>query len=311
MNSEKIQILQEILGDFYCSNEEYLFSCPYCNHHKKKMSVNISKNSYKCWVCDTSGRNIFYLVKRFGNYNHRKAWSDFFDERMDISEFDNLFETAKIEEHQQKVSLPNKYICLANKTLSPTAREALKYLKKRGLSSYDILRWKIGYCETGEYKNRIIIPSFNLDGYCNYFIARTYRQDWLKYKNPPVSKDVIFNELSVDWDKPITLVEGVFDAINADNSIPLLGSTLNSHSRLFKAILTHSKRIYIALDQDAERKALNIVNVLNTYGVKVYKIDTSAYEDVGSMTKEEFKERKHTATLFDESTLLIQKILQI
>jgi len=310
MDSEKIQILQEILGDFYRSNEEHLFSCPFCNHYKKKMSVNISKNSYKCWVCDTSGRNIFYLVKRFGNYNHRKAWSNFF-ERVDISEFDNLFEAEEAKDYQQKVPLPNEYICLANKALSSTAREALKYLKKRGLNSYDILRWKIGYCETGEYKNRIIIPSFNLDGYCNYFIARTYRQDWLKYKNPPVSKDIIFNELSIDWEKPITLVEGVFDAMNAANSIPLLGSTLNSRSRLFKAILTHSSRIYIALDQDAVKKALNIINVLNSYGVEVYNIDTSDYEDVGSMTKEEFESRKRGATLFDESTLLIQKILQI
>jgi len=310
MDSEKIQILQEILGDFYRSNEECLFSCPFCNHHKKKMSVNISKNSYKCWVCDTSGRNIFYLVKRFGNYNHRKAWSNFF-ERVDISEFDNLFEAEGVFEQEQRISLPSEYICLANKNLPTSSRESLKYLKKRGVTSYDILRWKIGYCETGEYKNRIIIPSFNLDGYCNYFIARTYRQDWLKYKNPPVSKDIVFNELSIDWEKPVTLVEGAFDAVNADNSIPLLGSTLNSRSRLFKAILTHSSRIYMALDQDAEKKALSIVNVLNSYGVEVYKIDTSEYEDVGSMTKKEFEIKKSAAMLFDESTLLIQKIMQI
>jgi len=261
-------------------------------------------------VCDTSGRNIFYLVKRFGNYNHRKAWSNFF-ERVDISEFDNLFEAEGVFEQEQRISLPSEYICLANKNLPTSSRESLKYLKKRGVTSYDILRWKIGYCETGEYKNRIIIPSFNLDGYCNYFIARTYRQDWLKYKNPPVSKDIVFNELSIDWEKPVTLVEGAFDAVNADNSIPLLGSTLNSRSRLFKAILTHSNRIYMALDQDAEKKALSIVNVLNSYGVEVYKIDTSEYEDVGSMTKKEFEIKKSAAMLFDESTLLIQKIMQI
>jgi ClpP class serine protease len=67
----------------------------------------------------------------------------------------------------------------------------------------------------------------------------------------------------------------------------------------------------MALDQDAEKKALNIVNVLNSYGVEVYKINTSEYEDVGSMTKEEFEARKSAAILFDESTLLIQKIMQI
>jgi DNA primase len=310
MDSEKIQILEEILGDFYRSGEELLFSCPFCKHYKKKLSVNISKNSYKCWVCDTSSRNIFYLVKRFGNYNHRKVWSSF-HENVDITEFDNLFKPEEINDTPQRIKLPNEYVCLANKSLSRTAKIALNYLKNRGLSSYDILKWKIGYCDDGEYRNRIVIPSFDLDGYCNYFIARAYTEDWLKYKNPPVSKDVVFNELLINWSEPIVLVEGAFDAINADNSIPLLGSTLSSYSRLFRAVLTHSKRIYIALDQDAEKKALNIVSVLNSYGIEVYKIDTSDYEDVGSMTKEEFETRKASAILFDESTLLLQKILQI
>jgi hypothetical protein len=67
----------------------------------------------------------------------------------------------------------------------------------------------------------------------------------------------------------------------------------------------------VALDQDAEKKALNIINALLSHGVEVHKIDTSDYEDVGVMTKEEFKIKKRDATLLDESTLLIQKILQI
>ena len=283
MSVEKLQILEEVLGSFYRSNDECLFFCPFCKHHKKKLSVNVSKNTYKCWICDTSGRNIFYLIKRFGNYQHKKAWGKFF-ETVDISEFDNLFSTTGQKEHTQRIKLPIEYVCLANKNLPPTAKDSLKYLKKRQLSYYDILKWKIGYCESGEYRNRIIIPSFSLDGYCNYFIARTYTQDWLKYKNPPVSKDVVFNELIINWKEPIILVEGVFDAIIADNSIPLLGSTLHSRSKLFRAILTHSNRVYMALDQDAEKKALNIVNGLISHGVEVYKIDTSDHKDVGEMT---------------------------
>ena len=133
----------------------------------------------------------------------------------------------------------------------------------------------------------------------------------MKYKNPPASKHIVFNELMVNLKEPIVLVEGVFDAIKAHNSIPLLGSTLSSGSKLFKAILTHSKRIYVALDQDAEKKALNIINSLILHGIKVYKIDTSEYEDVGEMTKEEFEKRKDASTLFDSNSLLIQKISQI
>jgi len=309
MNSEKIQILREILGDYYKSNDEYLFFCSFCGHHKRKMSVNISKNTYKCWICDSRGRNLYYLVKRFGNYHHRQVWRSF-EETVDMSDFDNIFE-KKEEEVTQRVRLPNEFVCLANTNLPFTAKAPLKYLKKRKVTEYDILKWKIGYCDDGEYRNRIIIPSFSLDGYCDYFIARTHTKDWLKYKNPPVSKNIVFNELMINWNEPITLVEGVFDAINAENSVPLLGSTLSTHSKLFKAILTHSRRIYVALDQDAEKKALSIINALISHGVEVYKINTSDYEDVGEMTKEQFKEKKQEASLIDSSSLLIQKILQI
>jgi len=309
MHFDKLRILEEILGNNYRSNDEHLFFCPFCKHHKRKMSVNISKNTYKCWICDSRGKNIYTLVRKFGNHFQKQKWQSF-EENVDISEFDNIFED-KEEETTQRISLPKEFISLANKNLSLTANAPLNYLRKRGVNSADILKWKIGYCENGEYRNRIIIPSFNRDGNCNYFVARTWTKDWLKYKNPPASKNVVFNELMINWDEPVVLVEGIFDAIIADNSIPLLGSTLSTHSRLFKATLTHSKRVYVALDQDAEKKSLSIISELISHGIEIYKIDTSDYEDVGEMTKEEFKEKKESATAFDSNALLIQKILQI
>ena len=310
MHFEKLQILEEILGSFYRSNDEHLFFCPYCKHHKRKLSINLSKNIYKCWVCDTSSRNIYTIIKRYGNYSHKQHWTSF-DDHVEITDFDNLFKEDIIEEQEQRIKLPKEFVCLANKHSHQFSAQARKYLRRRGLTTTDIFKWKIGFCDTGEYKNRIIFPSFDSNGYCNYFIARSYTDDWLKYKNPPTSKNIIFNELMIDWDEPIVLVEGVFDTINAENSIPLLGSTLSIYSKLFKAILTHSKRVYIALDHDAEKKALNIINALISHGVEVYKIDTSDHEDVGTMTKEEFKKRKKAAIAFDSNSLLIQKILQI
>ena len=310
MHSDKLQILEEILGSFYCSNDEHLFFCPYCKHHKRKLSVNIPKNTYKCWVCDSRSRNIYNLIRRFGSYSHKKHWRSF-EKTVDLSEFDNIFEEKKADEVIQTIKLPGEYTCLANKNLPSTANNALKYLKKRGITSYDILKWKIGYCENGEYKNRITIPSFNLDGRCDYFVARTYTEDWLKYKNPPVSRNIVFNELMINWNEPITLVEGIFDAITAENSVPLLGSTLNTHSKLFRAILTHSKRVYVALGHDAEKKALNIIKSLISYGIEVYKINTSDYEDVAEMPKEKFEANKQNASMFDFNLLMLQKIMEI
>ena len=175
---DKVKLLKDILGSYHRSSDEYLFHCPYCKHHKRKLSVNTDKNFYKCWVCDSRGRNIDNLIRRFGNYSHKQHWSSF-EEKVEISEFDNIFQEKVEEEQIQRIKLPKEYICLAKKNLPLDSKMAMNYLKERKIFKEDILRWKIGYCTNGEYRNRIIVPSVNRDGNCDYFIARSYTEDWL------------------------------------------------------------------------------------------------------------------------------------
>ena len=40
MITEKIKIVNDILGYPEDKSSEHLYTCPYCNHHKKKFSVN-------------------------------------------------------------------------------------------------------------------------------------------------------------------------------------------------------------------------------------------------------------------------------
>ena len=47
MEAEKLKILTQILGyPKRQGQDEYYFTCPYCNHHKKKMSVNFANGYY-------------------------------------------------------------------------------------------------------------------------------------------------------------------------------------------------------------------------------------------------------------------------
>tara|TARA_Y100001973_G_scaffold106781_1_gene187570 strand:- start:8519 stop:9454 length:936 start_codon:yes stop_codon:yes gene_type:complete len=302
---EKLRIVREILGDYRRSSNEFLFYCPFCGHHKKKMSLNFAVNAYKCWVCDTRGKNIYRIVRKFGTYQQRQKWLDL-DGRLDLSEFDRMFMELNDIEEEQTTDLPSEYISLNNKHLPKNAQSALNYLYKRGLTEKEILMWKIGYCNEGRYGGRIIIPSFNNNGNCNYYISRSYVGHRRKYLNPPVEKDVIFNELYIDWDEPIVLVEGVFDAIVVgQNAVPILGSTLREDSKLFQAIVIHDSPVYLALDNDAEKKRDYITGLLNRYDIDVKIIDTSNCEDVGSMTSEEFLSRKNKAYEPDMSEMLI------
>jgi len=305
---EKLQILSDVLGRFKRSNDEHLFRCPYCEHSKHKFSVNIEKNVYKCWICDTRGRNLRRVVRRFGTFKQRQAWGQLTDE-VDLTSFDSIFDSAVQLKVEQVVELPKEFISLANSNLPITARPAIRYLKDRGVTRSDILRWKIGYCSSGQYENRIIIPSFRDDGHASYFVARTYSKHWKRYINPPASNDVIFNELYVDWNNDLCIVEGAFDAIVAGNAVPLLGSSLRENSKLVQQIVKHDTPIYLALDPDAKIKEQKIAKMFMQYDIELYKIDVSGFDDVGEMTKEQFENRKQNAAFIKMDNYLLYEAL--
>ena len=309
MRAEKLKIVKNVLGRSYKSGTEYLFYCPYCSHNKMKMSVNVSNNVWKCWICDRSGRNIGTIIRKFGTVDDKVAWSKF-ENRVETTEFDTLF-AEKEEEIAPKVDLPKEFQSLTGANRSSGALSAKLYLRNRGIGKPDILKWKIGYASSGEYEGRIMIPSFAPDGSLSYFVARSYGKAWPRYKNPHTSRNIVFNDLYVDWDKDIILVEGIFDAIKAGNAIPLLGSTLRKKSKLFQKIAATKKEIYLALDPDAKKKTDSITNLFSRFGVDVYQIDVSGYEDVGEMTKAEFKKRKKEASILETDDYLLEKVLAI
>jgi len=308
---EKLKIIKEILGGCYHSSDETLFYCPYCKHDKRKLSLNIDKNVFKCWVCDTTGRDIRRIVRRFGSFKQLQRWDEL-TSTVDVSGFDKIFfEEQEEDVVEQIIKLPVEFKSLANGATPLTALSALKYLTKRDISKKDILHWKIGYCDSGPYANRIIVPSFNSDGYVNYYVARTYNNNYKRYKNPPASRDICFNELYIDWDADLVITEGVFDAVKAGpNAVPLLGSTLRENSKLFQKIVKHDTPIYLALDADAEKKEAKIINLFLKYGIELYKIDTTGYDDIGEMSKERFSERKEKATFITQGDYLLRKALQ-
>ena len=308
MKEKKLKILTNVLGTGYRTNNEYLFKCPYCDHHKRKFSVNLDKNVFKCWVCDYRGRNIRRIIRRFGSYLQLQKW-DAISDRADLERFADLFSEDKLERGSQKVQLPEEFISLTSDRLPATGRYAMKYLDSRGVTKTDILKWKIGFCFEGEFRNRIIIPSFDEDGDCSYFIARSYTGDSYKYKNPRASKDIVFNDLFIDWNEDLVLVEGVFDALIAGNAVPILGSTLRSGSDLLRKIVRNDTPIYVALDPDAAKKERRIIEMLLRYDIELYKIDVSGYEDVGSMPREVFIERKENAAFIDRDNYLLLNLL--
>ena len=87
----------------------------------------------------------------------------------------------------------------------------------------------MGYSLFGRYAHRIVVPSHDVHGRLNYFIARSWDPNSrAKYKNPESAKDeIIFFENMINWDEDIYLCEGAFDAIFLPNSIAMLGKHMS------------------------------------------------------------------------------------
>jgi len=307
--NKKLILFEEIFGPSTKEGQnQYLFFCPKCKHHKPKLSINFEKGG-KCWFCDFKSPDLTFFVKKFGNQEQLNQWLEIsgltYQEKRRPK---NLFLKIEKEEKKIKVELPEDFRSLVTTRKLALNLLPLKYLKTRNIFYKDITKWKIGFSLVGEYKNRIIIPSFNNEGELDYFISRTYVDNFTTYKNPPISHDIIFNELSLDWDEDIILVEGVFDAIVAGNAIPLLTSTLRENSYIFSSIIQKKKEIFLALDPDAKRKELKIIELFKKYGVDVFKISVSPFKDVGEMSKEQFSERKKGAVLLNSKNILSYRL---
>jgi DNA primase len=272
INQSLIALTNSVLGfGKQTARGNYAYHCPLCKHHKPKLEVNMSENSkgenpWHCWVCDKKGKKLYQLFKAVEVPPETMA------ELKAIVKYVGPETDVQIE---TKVTLPKEFKPLTNIQKSNImGRHALAYIKSRGITEEDILKYGIGYCETGRYANMVIVPSFDERGNINYFTGRSFEKDpSVKYRNPSVSRDIIPFELFINWELPLILCEGPFDAISIKrNVIPLLGK--NIQTKLMKKIVMSSvEKIYIALDKDAQKQALDFCEKLMQEGKEVYLVD--------------------------------------
>jgi DNA primase len=77
----------------------------------------------------------------------------------------------------------------------------------------------------------------------------------------------------VNWNEPIILCEGAFDAITIKrNAIPLFGKIIQPTLQK-KIIEEHVKDIYICLDSDAINNAIEISKKFMSEGLNVYFVE--------------------------------------
>lgn len=261
-NEALVELLEEVLGDHglhYPNRGQISFNCPVCDDDRNKhnLEVNYIDNVYKCWSCgDSEGTHgpLGRIFDKYGNKKHKKLYNVLKPETV-----------VKRERPKKTLKLPDSFTLFKDSSpVYPVRRQAMNYLKSRGITDEMIERYGIGFCDKGDHSGRIVVPSYNKNGELNYYIARSWNpMSKAKYKNPEAEKDkIIFWENLIDWNKDIFLVEGAFDGLFLENSIPMLGKHMSE--LLFETLYLKAKgNITICLDSDAWENAVKLYHELN------------------------------------------------
>jgi len=296
-------LLHKVIGRSKPSTKgNHAFHCPFCKHHKPKLEIDPSTGFYNCWTCQpaTKGRNLVNLLKKLKTTSEQ------------IAEMRSYFPDGKGEQQDktyQVVELPKEFEPLTKTSIKLPFRQAKSYVLKRGLTETDIVKYNIGFCETGKYRNSIIVPSYNENGRLNYFISRSFEKDpTRKYNAPSCNKnDLIGFEYFINWKVPVILCEGIFDAIALKrNAIPLFGKTIPK-ALMMKLVQSDVKTVYLALDNDALKQSIDYAQQLLNLGKDVYLIELEG-KDPSEIGFENMTKYLHTAKQLTFSDLLLKKM---
>ena len=299
-------LLESVLGPSKSSRgargeQSAVFTCPSCNHRKKKLTVNLVTQQFQCWVCNFKGHRAFKLLKTIN------ASPKIYDLLKEIDQQYNFKKQIKQKLESNTLYLPKEVVPIISSS-AILSKHALHYLDKRGITKQDVVKYDLHYCENGPLKNMVIIPSYDKDGFLNYYVGRSFDKNaYIKHKLASSTKDIIGFEMYINWDLPVILCEGAFDAMAIKrNAIPLFGKRI-SDSLMKKIIESNVEKIYLALDEDALKDAFKHAETFLSYGKKVYLIEMGD-KDPSELGFKDFTKLLHKATKLTTSTLIKKRL---
>lgn len=313
----KLKFIESVFGSgFLAANgKNFGVRCPICaprDMSKKKLVIRVDDDLTHCWTCGYGACSLAPLIKKYGSQDNLVRYRDEFMPEMAKSRWRT--NDAEPEKLPDELKLPEQFTLLTTAHMNnPDVLAAWNYLKSRNVTRKDAWFFKLGISNELRWKRRIIIPSFDVEGKLNYFVARNIdpfdRRP--KYDGPDVLKSkIIFNEINVDWSSRLVIVEGAFDLMKCpENTVPLLGSDLSEKSELFSKILVNDTKVSIALDGDMwDVKVPKLSKKLKEYDVDHNIVDLRQHGDPGKMTKAAFRESLDSAVTLDWNDRFFSKL---
>lgn len=207
----------------------YVALCPFHNDSNPSMMISTSKQIFKCFVCGTAG-DCFGFVRQYEKISFSAAVKKVCEIcHIDEPEVQQYHEVTRIRENEEELKALEKLSNFYEYMLvTPGGKEAMQYLKSRGLNEDIIKRFGIGYApedstksidylrkkenfsvETLEkagiissssssfsdkYRDRIMFPLSNISGDIVGFSGRRYRKGDTQAKYMNSSESVVFKK---------------------------------------------------------------------------------------------------------------------
>ena len=292
-------IIQGIFGKVnnYLQSSQIQVCCPKCaqedgvdTDNRFNLEISTETGMFHCWRCQspTFSGSLGKLIKMYGNKGDYEMYKS-----LGGNDFNYNYEEIDEDAIPIVINLPDEFILFSEiDSKNKDHMEAYNYMVIDRQVSRDILnKYRIGFCTTGIYAKRIIVPSYNEFGDINYFVGRTYDpkvKNKYKYKNPEVDKNrIIFNEGFINWDSLVFIVEGAFDMLSLPNSLPMLGKTI--YNKLFLKLKEMKPNVLIVLDPDAYKNAVDLFYKLKSIYVdceeKIKIVVLNDIDDIDELRK--------------------------
>lgn len=241
---------------------QYICDCPFCG---KERHFYISKQTqlFDCKKCGEYG-SIYKLLKQLDKtYLLGGATVEI---RETIQSLRSIVEEQIAEDEVTLKELPVIKMPAGWKV----SRASTKYLKERGITPADCIRYNIGATNLfSKFQNYVLIPIYDngeIRGYLGRYGAKKVPKDRLRYNN---SVGTEFSELLFGYDEitenttTVILVEGIFDKIAVDKVLHLWDN------EEIKCVCTFGKKI--SPEQSKKLMLKGVTNVILLYDFDAIK----------------------------------------
>ena len=297
------------------NNDNLMVVCPFHNDRNPSMGVKTDgerKGLFRCMTfnCQEKG-DFFELISKLDSISYLDAFNIYAKGIKLNTSLDSIKSNFKNKLHTKKKSPTIRVLkkSVLEKYKKPYGK-FLDYLKgpDRKLNLDIIGRFELLCCDSGRWKDRVIVPIYDERDRLISLAARAIhdtgkRNKIRKKKNTDRSK-VLFGLERLKSKKQIVIVEGEFDVIYLQQfNVPAvsLGTTSVSRSQINK-IVKNCDKVFIALDGDVSLKKVREIRDQISGYVPAEIVKLPKDKDPNELTQSQVKKIfKHTIVKGDHS----------